>query len=35
MSSNKEKIFFKDKYSMTMEENIFVVERNLVDYIWK
>ncbi|MGP1495007.1 MAG: Fic family protein [Streptobacillus sp.] len=35
MSSNKEKIFFKDKYSMTLEENIFVVERNLVDYIWK
>lgn len=27
--------FFKDKYSMTLEENIFVVKRNLVDYIWK
>ena len=27
--------FFKDKYSMTLEENIFVAKRNLVDYIWK
>ncbi|CAM3073381.1 Fic family protein [Streptobacillus felis] len=25
----------KDKYSMTLEENIFVVKRNLVDYLWK
>lgn len=37
--NNGEKIkktnFFKDKYSMTLEENIFVVKRNLVDYIWK
>lgn len=31
----KEKNFFKDKYSMTLKENIFVVKRNLVDYIWK
>lgn len=26
---------FKDKYSMTVEENIFVAKRNIVDYIWK
>ena len=26
---------FKDKYSMSIEENIFVAKRNLVDYIWK
>ncbi len=25
----------KDKYQMTLEQNIFVVKRNLVDYIWK
>lgn len=25
----------KDKYSMTVKENIFVAKRNLVDYIWK
>lgn len=25
----------KNKYSMTVEENIFVVRRNLADYIWK
>ena len=31
----EEKNFFKDKYSMTLKENIFVVKRNLVDYIWK
>jgi Fic family protein len=26
---------FKDKYEMTVEENIFVAKRNIVDYIWK
>lgn len=25
----------ENKYSMTVEENIFVAKRNLVDYIWK
>ena len=25
----------KDKFSMSVEENIFVAKRNLVDYIWK
>lgn len=25
----------KNKYSMSVEENIFVAKRNLVDYIWK
>ena len=25
----------KNKFSMTVEENIFVAKRNLVDYIWK
>lgn len=25
----------KDKYNMTMEENIFVAKRNIIDYIWK
>lgn len=25
----------KDKYEMTVEENIFVVRRNIVAYIWK
>ena len=25
----------KDKYNMTLEQNIFVAKRNIVDYIWK
>ena len=25
----------KDKYNMTLEQNIFVARRNIVDYIWK
>jgi Fic family protein len=25
----------KDKYSMTVEQNIFVAKRNIIDYIWK
>lgn len=25
----------KDKYKMTIEENIFVAKRNIIDYIWK
>lgn len=25
----------KDKYTMTMEQNIFLAKRNIVDYIWK
>lgn len=25
----------KDKYSMTLEQNIFLAKRNIVDYIWK
>ena len=29
------KIMYKDKYKMTMEQNIFVAKRNIVDYIWK
>ena len=32
---NKEKEIIEDKFSMSLEENIFVVKRNLVDYIWK
>lgn len=31
-NNEKEKIF-KDKYSMSLEENIFVAKRNLIDYI--
>lgn len=27
--------FMKDKYNMTVEQNIFVAKRNIVDYIWK
>ena len=26
---------FERKYAMTREENIFLVKRNIVDYIWK
>lgn len=26
---------YKDKFNMTMEQNIFVAKRNVVDYIWK
>ena len=26
---------FEDKYNMTQEQNVFVVKRNLIDYIWK
>lgn len=25
----------KDKYNMSLEENIFVAKRNIIDYIWK
>ena len=25
----------KNKFSMSVEENIFVAKRNIVDYIWK
>ena len=25
----------KNKYNMTIDENIFVAKRNIVDYIWK
>lgn len=25
----------KDKYHMTVEQNIFVAKRNIIDYIWK
>ena len=32
---DKEKEIIEDKFSMSLEENIFVVKRNLVDYIWK
>lgn len=26
---------YKDKFNMSMEQNIFVAKRNVVDYIWK
>ena len=32
-SINEKEIIFKDKYSMSLEENIFVAKRNLIDYI--
>ena len=25
----------KDKYNLTREQNVFIVKRNIVDYIWK
>lgn len=25
----------KNKFSLTREQNVFVVKRNIVDYIWK
>ena len=35
LKNNEKEIIFKDKYSMSLEENIFVAKRNLIDYIWK
>lgn len=35
VKKNKKEEISKDKYSMTLEENIFIAKRNLVDYIWK
>ena len=26
---------YKDKYNMTVEQNIFLAKRNIIDYIWK
>ena len=35
LKNNEKEIIFKDKYSMSLKENIFVAKRNLIDYIWK
>ena len=33
LKNNEKEIIFKDKYSMSLKENIFVAKRNLIDYI--
>ena len=35
MSNKKGRSTMSDKYHLTREQNIFMAQRNIVDYIWK